>query len=149
MNYFVIAKELEEKLADILADRKLLHTLDTKHYPITLTITQNQTPDAQMELLCMNDGSRSSQDSILRFVFDLEGLDVHTHNRFVVDDAFMTKIKGMAKKIHYAYLQAYFADTIELVNSGLLRTDEPTNVEPDDAEAFEGFYDDEETEGEE
>ena len=139
MDYFEIAKALEEKLAGVLAERNLLHTFDHRHHPMTLTVTQNQSPDAQMEIFIGTDGPMSSQDSKLCFVFHLDALEIQTSNRLVIDDKMRGKIKGLAKKIEKAYKDAYFAYTINMSH------DEPQLDEEaeDDAEAFDGFYDDE------
>lgn len=141
MDYFEIAKSLEEKLAGILAERNLLHTFDHRHHPMTLTVTQNQAPDAQMEIFIGTDGPMSSQDSKLCFVFHLDALEIQTSNRLVIDDKMMGKIKGLAKKIEKAYKDAYFAFTINKLSFLVAQPDEKADA--DDAEAFEGFYDDE------
>ena len=139
MDYFEIAKSLEEKLAGILAERNLLHTFDHRHHPMTLTVTQNQTPDAQMEIFIGTDGPLSSQDSKLCFVFHLDALEIQTSNRLVIDDKMMGKIKGLAKKIEKAYKDAYFAYTINMRHG----EPEPDEEAEDDAETFDGFFDDE------
>lgn len=139
MDYFEIAKSLEEKLAGILAERNLLHTFDHRHHPMTLTVTQNQAPDAQMEIFIGTDGPMSSQDSKLCFVFHLDALEIQTSNRLVIDDKMMGKIKGLAKKIEKAYKDAYFAYTINMIRD----EPQPDEETEDDAEAFDGFYDDE------
>lgn len=140
MDYFVFERELEDKLASALAEKSLLHTLNAKAYPITLTVLQNQAEDAQMSLYASADGSISSHDSVLRFVFKLDGLEVQTDSRIVIGDAFLSKVKGLAKKIHYAYLQAYFAATVSSVGHPMEDpVDEQDEDEPDDG-SFDGFY---------
>lgn len=140
MDYFEIAKSLEEKLAGVLAERNLLHTFDHRHHPMTLTVTQNQTPDAQMELFIGTDGPMSSQDSKLCFVFHLDALEIQTSNRLVIDDKMMGKIKGLAKKIEKSYKDAYFASTVHLWQAAQERSEADVD---DDTEAFDGFFDDE------
>ena len=141
-DYFVGVRALEDKLTETLAEKNLLYVLDHSRYPITLTVTQNQTADAQMEIWANANGSTSAQDSALRFIFHLEGLEINTSSRFVISDAFMNKIKGLAKKIHAAYVHAYFAGTVDQMKSymtGIRRED----MEADAAdEKFGGFYDD-------
>lgn len=139
MDYFVFERELEDKLASVLAEKSLLHTLDKYAYPITLTVLQNQAEDAQMSLYASADGSISSHDSVLRFVFKLDGLEVQTDSRFVIGDAFLSKVKGLAKKIHYAYLQAYFAATVSCRGPMKDHTEELDDDDPDDG-SFDGFY---------
>lgn len=138
MDYFINARTLGDKLASILADKSLLHVLETNRYPITLTIRQNQAPDAQMALYDTSDSTVSSQDSVIQFIFNLDGLKVQTDSRVIIEDAFLSKIKGLAKKIHYAYLQAYFANTV----AALPQTDEDPEDEYLEEDNFDGFYED-------
>lgn len=141
-DYFTGVKTIEDKLAKVLAEENLLHVTDKSRYPITLTVTQNQAPDAQMEIWNTADGSTSSQDSVLRFIFYLDGMEIQTLNRLVLPDTLMTKIKGLAKKIHAAYVHAYFAATVEQMQS-FLRDVRREDLEADAAsEDFDGFYDD-------
>lgn len=141
-DYFTGVRTLENKLAELLAEKSLLHTTNTSSYPITLTVTQNQAPDAQMAIWTNSDGSTSAQDSVLRFIFHLDGLEIQTNSRLVMSDTLMSKIKGLAKKIHAAYVHTYFAATVDQMQAFL------TDIRREDLEAdaasedFNGFYDD-------
>ena len=146
-DYFNGVRVLEDKLAEMLAEKNLLHVMDKTKYPITLTVTQNQAPDAQMEIFDTTDGSLSSKDSVLRFVFHLDGIEIQTNSRLVITDQLMNKIKGQAKKIHAAYVHAFFASTIGMVRPA--ETAEDTDdYDEDEADDFDGFYDDPEEEEE-
>lgn len=113
MSFYDNAKEIEGKIGKALADEGLVYTLHTKSYPATLVISQSQSPSAQMDFLAnTEDGGVSSKDSALRFIFELDGIKIHTDNRLIITDAFMTKLKGLAKKWHTAYTHGYFADKI-------------------------------------
>ena len=130
MSYFDNAKEIEGKIGKALADEDLVYTLHTKSYPATLIIRQNQSPAAQMTFMAeAADGGVSSKDSALRFIFELDGIKIHTDNRLIITDAFMTKLKGLAKKWHTAYTHAYFADKI-----GRQGNSDDTEQAQDDAE---------------
>lgn len=144
-DYFIGVRALEDKLAEVLAEKNLLHVIDYSKYPITLTVTQNQAPDAQMEIWATSDGSTSSQDSVLRFIFNLDGIEIQTNSRLVISDALMNKIKGLAKKIHAAYVHAYFASTVSILRTD--KTDDAADAEDveDGAEEtaiFDDFYGD-------
>lgn len=142
MDYYINARTYEDKLAKLLAENNLLHTLDHRHHPMTLTITQNQAPDAQMEIWATADGHTSSQDSVLRFIFGLDGMEIQTNSRFMMTDALMGKIKGLAKKIEKAYKDAYFASTVNHMQDYLddiRREDREADAAMED---FDGFYDD-------
>jgi len=149
-NYYTGVRILEDKLAEVLAENSLLHVMDKNKYPITLTVTQNQAPDAQMALYDTTDASMSSQDSVLRFIFKLDGLEIQTNSRLVIDEKLMNKIKGHAKKIHAAYVHAFFATNISSFrpNSDENLDDEDEDLDDDldaeDAEEpgnrFDDFY---------
>ena len=116
MDYFANVRTLEDKLAATLDNNGLLHNMNRNKYPITVTITQNKAPDAQLEMFAATDGGISSRDSVLRFIFKLEGLEIQTSDRLVISDALMNKVKNQVKKVHAAYVHAYFAAT---ANTGL------------------------------
>ena len=140
-DYFIGVRTLEDKLAELLAENNLLHVTDKNRYPITLTVTQNQASDAQMEIWANADGSTSSQDSVLRFVFYLDGMEIQTLNRLSLPDTLMSKIKGLAKKIHAAYVHAYFAATVATVRPAVC---DDADGDTEDDDDFDGFYDDDE-----
>lgn len=141
-DYFTGVRTLEDKLAELLAEKNLLHVTDKSSYPITLTVTQNQAPDAQMEIWAGADGSTSSRDSVLRFIFHLDGMEIQTNNRLAMPDTLMGKIKTQAKKIHAAYLHAYFASTVDQIRA-FSRETRREELEADaETEDFSGFYDD-------
>lgn len=141
MSYFDNAKAIENKIGEALSDEGLVYTLHTKKYPAMLVISQSQSPDAQMDFLANADeGGVSSKDSALRFIFELDGIKIHTDNRLIITDAFMTKLKGLAKKWHTAYTHAYFADKIG--QQGQSDDTEPVNDTPDFEDEDPDFEDD-------
>ena len=109
MSYYNEALDLRAKLEKILADEDMELTIH-ETYPITFVISRNQAPEAQMAFLDMTDGKDSAPDFTLRFIFDLEGLEIQTTSRLRMDDDLMSKIKSLAKKWHAAYTHAYFAE---------------------------------------
>lgn len=144
-DYFIGVRALEDKLAEVLAEKNLLHVTDHSKFPITLTVTQNQSSDAQMEIWANADGSTSSQDSVLRFIFNLDGIEIQTSSRLVISDAFMNKIKGLAKKIHAAYVHAYFASTVSILRTAKNENaadDEDVEDSAEDTAVFDDFYGD-------
>jgi len=110
MDFYTNAKELENKLSTMLAKDNLLYQFNTETYPITLTITQDRSPEAQMEIYDTNDGAVSSCDAVLRFVFDLDGVTIHTNDRLVISADKFNKIKGKAIKLFHAYIEGYYAE---------------------------------------
>lgn len=125
---------VEDKLSKLLADNNLVHSFATKGYPITLTISQDKDPSAQMEIYSQDDGDVSAWDSRLVFAFQDGEIVVRTDSRLVISDALMGKIKGYAKKMHYLYLQAFYHGIV----------DQRALEEADEADQDDSFEDDEE-----
>lgn len=136
MSYFDNAKAIENKIGAALAEEGLVYTLHTKAYPATLVICQSQSPFAQMEFMSTAEDGVSSKDSALRFIFELDGIKIHTDNRLIITDAFMTKLKGLAKKWHTAYTHAFYADKI-----GQQGNSDDTEQAQDDAETEDDAHD--------
>lgn len=107
-DYFSDFNELNAKLTDVLEEAGLVHTFKADAYPIALVVKPQADVSTQMQLFSADNGT-SSLDMSMILTFRLDGLEIRTDNRLVMPDALMTKIKGMAKKLHYAYLQADFA----------------------------------------
>lgn len=101
-------RAVEEKLSSLLEDNHLVHTFHASAYPISLSISQDKDPSAQMELYSTSGSDVSAQDARLNFIFAGGEILVRTDSRLIIPDSVMSKIKGYAKKMHYLYLQAYF-----------------------------------------
>lgn len=152
MDYYKHVRQIEVKLAETLADENMLGRVSNTKYPYVLNILQDQSPEEQMELYSTSDGNTSSRDAAIRFIFHLDGLVIRTDSRVIVSDAFMNKIKNQAKKLHYAWLQAYFAErTAGAVDTGMENTN--FDAEADDFgtdgpsdDPFGDFYDEQEDE---
>ena len=128
MSYFTNAEEIKGKIGKVLAKEGLVYTFRTSSYPITLIISQCQSPAAQMSFMETGNDGVSSKDAALRFIFELDGLKIHTSSRLIITDELMSKLKGLAKKLHAAYVHAYFADHIDDLE------DSPCHTDPDDTE---------------
>jgi hypothetical protein len=147
MRYYEALDALKDKLTATLNDEGLVFTLKTDSYPITLTVSPNASPAAQMELFSVTDGDTSSDRARLQFIFKLDDLAIRVDDRLVISDALMNKIKGLAKKIHHAFLEGFFAERITYEATKTTKKDEPT--EPlytapaqDKPDAFADFFDD-------
>lgn len=114
MSYFDRFNTQESKLESTLAEQYLLHKFDATSYPMTLTITQNQTPDAQMALFDQDTDGVSSQDAKLVLTFPVGEIGVRVYGRFIIPDALLSKIKNYGKKMRDLYLQADYARRMEL-----------------------------------
>lgn len=110
MNYFDGAAAAKKKIEDALADKQLVLSI-RETYPITLIISQSQAMENQMSLLSAADEDASSVDASIRFIFDMDGMKLRTHERIVITDAFLAKLIGLAKKWHTAFCHAFFAQS--------------------------------------
>lgn len=112
MNFYSDVKVLEDKLENLLTKNNLLYEFQTKKHPITLTIKQNRSPEAQMELYDTTDGEVSSCDAILRYSFEkMNGKpSIKTEDRLVISYDLLNKITNLAKKLYAAHTAAYYAE---------------------------------------
>jgi hypothetical protein len=153
MRYYDALHVLENKLEKLLDEEGLVFSLHAKSYPITLVVSRDVSPEAQMELFSNADSDTSSIGAKLQFIFKLDALEIRTDERFVIPDALMTKIKGLAKKIHHAFLEGFFAERIASNSATIPEPAEPVPVAPAEPDAFAEFLDDdnspENTEGNE
>lgn len=101
----------EQKLEALMQDNNLTYSFNTDSYPITLSVSQDLDPSAQMEIYDTSAGDVSDRDSKLTFIFRDGELIVRSDSRLVISDDLLGKIKGLAKKMHYLFLQSYFRDT--------------------------------------
>lgn len=109
VHYFVYSEDIERSLAILLEKEGLTYSFHTSNYPIILSIRPGKDTASQIGLFA--EEGASSADAEMRFIFLLEGISIRTDNRLIMSDQFMTKVKNLAKNLHYAYLQAYFAAT--------------------------------------
>ncbi len=101
-----------EKLCN---DNRLEFSLSKEAYPITMTI-RPYWEDAAQEKLAFEDMPDKSNaimeptdpEAFIKFIFADE-LHITTSHNFSIDEALFNKIKNNAKKLHYAYLQLFFA----------------------------------------
>lgn len=145
MSFFDKFDAQETKLANILDANSLLHVFKTDCYPMRLTITQNQAPDAQMALYEQSEGSVSSRDAKLVLTFPVGEIGVQVYGRLIISDALMGKIKNHAKKMRDLWLQANFA-TSHLPERQLLGDTEGERdygeEEDENNAAFDDFFND-------
>lgn len=140
MGYFDKFDAQETKLENILDKECLLHKFKTDTFPMTLTITQNQSPDAQMEIYSQDSDDVSSQDAKLVLTFRIGGVSHRFYNRFIISDELFTKIKNHGKKMRDLWLQADHAARMEQKEQYGPGSDEAEDE--DEADPFEDFEED-------
>lgn len=109
MSYFDKFEAQETKLENIMEANHLLHKFDTSTYPITLTITPNESPDEQTALYETEAGDSSSKDAKLVLSFPVGEIGVRVYGRLIISDALLGKIKNQGKKMRDLWLQGNFA----------------------------------------
>lgn len=143
MNYFKEFETISGKLNELLAENMLTYKFSTAAFPITLTISPDASMDAQMTMYEQSDDGMSSQDAKLVYSFKVNEIAVRVYGRLIITETLMNKIKSLAKKMHYVWLQCYFAESISTdAAKGVVVADEDSDdTEPEDD--FSGFYEDE------
>lgn len=147
MNYFKEFEAVATKLNELLAENMLTYKFSTAAFPITLTIMPDASMDAQMSMYEQAEDGVSSNDAKLVYSFKVGEIAVRVYGRIIMPDALMSKIKGLAKKMHYVWLQCYFAESISTdTPKGAAVAEVADDTEPEDD--FSGFYEDEEVSAE-
>ena len=113
MGYFDKFDAQETKLENILEDKCLLHKFRADTYPMSLTITQNQDPEAQMEMYATETDGVSSKDAKLVLLFPVGEIIVRMYGRLIIPDTLLNKIKNCGKKMRDLYLQGDYARRME------------------------------------
>lgn len=143
MSSYPIAEQHLKKLEKALKEEDMVLSV-RETYPLTLIISRNQAPEAQMSFLDMTNGEDSSPDFSLRFIFFLNGLVIQTNKRVRMSADFINKLKGLAKKWHVDYTHGFFAEKMmemERLNAPKLETLAETAAEETTADAFAEFMD--------
>lgn len=153
MKYFDLFDVEKDKLDLLLAENKLVCEFRANAYPITLTISPDASPEGQMELFAVSEDGATSPDARLILTFPIGEIGMKITGRLVLTDSLLNKIKTSAKKLHKAYVEAFFADRIADVTK---RIDDalsapPITVVPDavvDADDYDfgQFFDDSDVE---
>lgn len=133
MKYFDLFDAEKNKLDLLLAENNLVCEFRARTYPITLTISPDASPEGQMELFAVSEDGATSPDARLILTFPIGEIGMKITGRLVLTDSLLNKIKSSAKKLHKAYVEAFFADRIADVSK---RIDDalsapPINVVPD------------------
>lgn len=142
-NYFSDFNAIDNKLVKLLDEHQLIRRFNTDTYPITLTISPNISPEAQMTMYSVAEDGASSRDAKLVISFPVGDIGLKTFGRLVITDKLMSKIKGLGKTMHYLFLQGFFA-----MQSGQAVFPRVVPLEPDaeedadaDPDEFAGFFD--------
>lgn len=97
-------KEIQ-KANELAASCKLLNEWDTMQRDVTLTIR----PDIDDQTSFFGDERDDTdfQDALIRFIFRDGDLFIETDGKLELSDSVINKFKGIAKRMHYLFLQLY------------------------------------------
>lgn len=107
-------RSLETKLDVILLSMGLTGEFSTQKYPITYTIRSRE--DGQVSLLD-DDFEGFDPDAELSLVFENGDVTTRIIGQVSVPEPDLNKIKGLIKKIHYAFLQVFYLEHEEMVRT--------------------------------
>ncbi len=143
MKHFAQFAAQENKLNELMAENMLIHNFRTDSYPMTLTITQDQSLDAQVALYEDETDGVSSKDSKLVLTFPIGEIGVRVYGRLIISETLMNKIKAHGKKLRDLYLQCDYAQRM----SNAPAPEQPDSAEPETEETdeFDEFFDAEDT----
>ena len=143
MSFFEKYEAQSAKLANILEENSLLHRFRVDSYPMSMTIMQNQSPDAQMAMYETETDGVSSRDAKLVLTFPVGEIGVRVYGRLIISDTLLGKIKNHGKKMRDLYLQGDYATRManerRVLNPSALDNEE--ELDEDQNNAFKQFFD--------
>lgn len=113
-NTIIIQKfnAMKDKLDNTLEANGLTGKFVTDENPIMLTVSPSIVESGQVGMFPDNDDDKSSLDAKLSFIFKDGDVIITTDEKLVIAESLMNKLKNIAKKMHYLYLQAAFESFI-------------------------------------
>lgn len=99
--------EVMRKFSSLLAGYGYRLSFNGALYPVVFTITPDMEAQGQGSMFDDTD-EEERRDVRLRLIFRDSGVVVETASRLTVTEEFLNKVKSLAKKAHYLFLQAYF-----------------------------------------
>lgn len=100
------------KLNNTCEENDLVYKFESGRYPVRILIGPDQSMEAQMSMLDQDVG-HNGKDATICFVFADGKLTYKISDGFVVNEALFNKLKNLAKKIHAAWLWAYFRESLD------------------------------------
>lgn len=100
-------------------------------YPIEISVGPDGSMDAQISMLDHPTGYNNTK-SVILFQFFEGGLSYKISDGFVVDKSLLNKLTGIALKIHYAYLQVFYTDTLSQQSLFAMGGTSPTAAQDND-----------------
>lgn len=104
----------KKKLDNVCEENGLVYRFRRDSYPITLTIRPAGGMSEQLDMLANADeGGYTSPDAAIVFSYRDGELTYKTVHTFSIDDALLSRIKNLFKKLHFCWLQYFHRDLME------------------------------------
>ena len=126
----------KEKLQGICEENNLTFSIQKNKYPFFMTVKPITGVDAQMTMLEAEDTGDTgyiSPEAIIVFAYKDGELTYKMSETINISDALFNKIKNLFKKLHTCWMQYYFRDRTENMESACNTTEEPM---ADDGETY-------------
>ena len=119
-----------EKLESLLEKHELIYSWNTDTKDVTLTVRPAKVDGEQTSFIADSEDGKSSSDAAISFIFNDGAMMINTTGKLFISEALIGKLKNIAKKMHYLYLQVMREEMI----SGGCDMAEPVECEPDETE---------------
>lgn len=112
---------LNNKLQNILEENSLTGIFDTSSKTIELRVKPNKVAAEQISITPEDPEKVSSSDSQIRIMFEDGGITINIEGKIFISESLLNKLKNLAKKLNYVYLQMVYDDlkSVEAAGSGM------------------------------
>lgn len=100
------------KMEKLCAENKLEVEVTKAKFPVVFTVKPSQESKNQM-MMNVGGDRESFVNGEIRLIFADE-LTMQVINDYTIEDSLLNRLKNMAKKLHYIYLQIYFKEKTKL-----------------------------------
>lgn len=101
------------KLESLLEKHELIYDWHTDSDNVTLTVKQSAVDGEQTSFIEDKEDEKSSGDASVSFIFKDGEVIIKTVGKLFISESLMNKLKNIAKKLHYLYLQTFRAELIK------------------------------------
>lgn len=125
------------KLEGLIEKHELVYKWDTSGKDVALTVRPAAVDGEQVSFIEDTNDGKSSSDAAISFIFKDGAVIINTAGKLFISESLINKLKTIAKKLHYLYLQVlreeYFAGGCDCVSCDR----EDDDREPGDQDEFE------------
>lgn len=100
---------LIEKLENLMEKHDLVYELCTEK-EISMTV-KPKSLDAEQTSFIEDNEEKSSGDAAIKFIFRDGAITISTTGKLFITESLINKLKTMAKKLHYLFLQTYWEES--------------------------------------